>query len=81
MSVFLGIAIFLIWWWLAFFAVLPLGAESAHEAGEPTPSGFEPGAPKVHRLGAKALLAAGIAAILWLVTAWAISVDLFNMRP
>lgn len=81
MSPFLGVAIYLILWWLAFFAMLPVGAQSAHEAGEAVTPGAEAGAPRRHRLGVKALWASAIAAVLWLFVAWAISVDLFNMRP
>ena len=80
MSPIMGIAIYMIIWWLVFFAMLPIGAQSAHEAGEEVPAGFEAGAPRVHKLGMKALWAAGIAAVLWLGVAWAISVDLFRMR-
>ncbi|HYD85869.1 MAG TPA: DUF1467 family protein [Vitreimonas sp.] len=81
MSPFLGIAIYLILWWLAFFTMLPIGAQSHHEAGEEVVPGAERGAPRVHKLGQKALWAAGIAAVLWLGVAWAVSVDLFEMRP
>ncbi len=80
MNLFLGIAIYIILWWLAFFALLPMGARSAHEAGETYVPGAEHGAPKVHRLGLKALLASAIAAIVWLAVAWAISVDLFRVQ-
>ncbi len=80
MNLFLGIAIYIILWWLAFFAMLPIGAQSLYEADEAAPPGVERGAPKAHRLGLKALLAAAIAAALWLFVAWAISVDLFAMR-
>lgn len=81
MSLFLGIAIYLILWWLSFFVMLPIGAQSHHEADEDVPAGSERGAPRVHRLRQKALWAAGLAAILWLVVAWGVSVDLFNLRP
>lgn len=81
MNLFLGIAIYLIVWWLAFFTMLPLGAQSLHEADEQAVAGVERGAPKSHKLGLKAALATGIAAIVWLFIAWAISVDLWNMRP
>lgn len=80
MNLFLGIAIYLIVWWLAFFVMLPMGAQSHHEAGEETVPGAERGAPKVHNLRLKALIAAGIAAVAWLGIAWAISVDLWGMR-
>jgi predicted secreted protein len=81
MNLFLGIAIYVILWWLAFFTMLPLGAQSLHEADEQAAPGVERGAPRAHRLRLKALLAAAIAAIAWLGVAWAISVDLFNVRP
>lgn len=80
MNLFLGIAIYLIVWWLSFFVMLPMGAQSHHEAGEETVPGAERGAPKVHNLRLKALIAAGIAAVAWLGIAWAISVDLWGMR-
>jgi predicted secreted protein len=81
MSLFLAVAIYVILWWLVFFALLPIGAKSAHEAGEQYVPGAEHGAPKVHRLGLKMLLAAGIAAVLWLAVAWAVAVDLFRLYP
>ena len=80
MNLFLGIAIYVIVWWLAFFVMLPIGATSMHEADEAAAPGVERGAPRAHRLGLKAWLASGIAAVLWLFVAWAISVDLFSMR-
>jgi len=80
MNLFLGIAIYVIVWWLAFFTMLPLGAQSLHEADEAAAPGVERGAPKAHGLKRKALLATAIAAIAWLGVAWAISVDLFSMR-
>jgi predicted secreted protein len=79
MNLFLGAAIYVILWWLAFFAMLPLGAQSLHEADEEAPPGVERGAPKSHRLGMKALLASAIAAVVWLGVAWAVSVDLFRV--
>jgi predicted secreted protein len=81
MSPLLGVAIYLILWWLAFFTVLPIGAQSHHEAGDDIVPGSEPGAPRVHKIRQKALWAAGIAAVLWLGVAWGVSVDLFGMRP
>jgi predicted secreted protein len=81
MNLFLGIAIFVILWWLSFFTMLPMGAQSAHEAGEKYIPGAEHGAPKIPNLKLKALIATGIAAVLWLFVAWAISVDLVGMRP
>jgi predicted secreted protein len=80
MNIVMGLAIYFILWWLAFFAVLPIGAHSLHEGDEAAVAGVERGAPKTPNLGFKALLAAGIAALLWLGVFWAVSVDLFKMR-
>jgi predicted secreted protein len=79
MNIFLGIAIFVILWWLVLFTLLPMGAQSAHEAGEQYAPGAEHGAPKVHNLRRKMAIATGIAAVLWLGVAWAISVDFFHV--
>jgi predicted secreted protein len=80
MSLFLGMAIYIVIWWLCFMAVLPYGAESLAERGEAAEPGIERAAPKHHRLGLKVVLASAIAAILWLGVAWAVSVDLIGMR-
>jgi predicted secreted protein len=76
----MGVAIYFILWWLAFFLMLPIGAQSAHEAGEEVVPGAERGAPRAPNLRAKALWAAGIAAVLWLGVLWGISIDVFGMR-
>jgi predicted secreted protein len=81
MNIFLGIAIYVILWWLSFFVMLPMGAQSLHEADEAAVPGVERGAPKSHHLKKKMLLAAIIAVPIWLFVAWAISVDLVGMRP
>jgi hypothetical protein len=39
MNLFLGMAIYVIVWWLAFFVMLPIGAQSHHEADEETVPG------------------------------------------
>jgi predicted secreted protein len=80
MTPLLSAAIYIILWWLSFFIMLPMGAQSFHEAGDDVPAGSESGAPRAPGLGRKALFAAGIAAVLWLFVAWAVSVDLFGMR-
>ena len=79
MSPVLGVAIFIILWWLAFFCTLPIGAKSHHEAGEAVPPGSEVGAPLAHRLPFKALLATAIAAPVWLFVYWSVSHDLFHV--
>lgn len=80
MNPIMSIAVYFILWWLAFFTMLPMGAHSPHETDETTTPGVDRGAPRAHRLGLKALLAAAIAALLWLIVAWAVSQDLFMVR-
>lgn len=80
MNPLLGAAIYVIVWWLVFFTVLPIGAQSPHEGEEASVPGVDRGAPKAHNLRLKALLAGAIAAVVWLGVAWGVSVDLFHMR-
>ena len=59
MSPVLGVAIYVLLWWLSFFVMLPIGARSAGEAGEGVAPGHDAGAPLTPNLGKKALWAAG----------------------
>jgi predicted secreted protein len=52
-------------WWLAFFALLPIGMRSHGEDGTVIP-GTEPSAPAAPRLWLKAIGALVIAIVLWL---------------
>jgi predicted secreted protein len=76
----LGLAIYIILWWIAFFAVLPLGVRNLEEAGEETHPGVERGAPHRPDLWKKALIAAILAAIAWAVVFYAVQTDLFSVR-
>ncbi|MGE0829261.1 MAG: DUF1467 family protein [Hyphomonadaceae bacterium] len=76
----LGVAIFIIVWWLAFFAVLPIGAKSFHEADEAAPAGAERGAPQKPLLWIKVIWAAGIAIVVWIGVFLAVQADLFGVR-
>ncbi len=79
MNLFLAFGTYFIVWWLCFFMVLPLGAQSAHEAGEALEAGLEAGAPRAHKLGRKALFAAGLAAIVWAGGYWALASGLVKL--
>jgi predicted secreted protein len=65
---FLSIAIYILWWWMAFFVMLPMGVRNLDEAGVEA-EGHERGAPSAPDLKRKALWASGIAAVAWIVTA------------
>lgn len=77
----LGIAVYIILWWIAFFLMLPIGAKSPHEAGEAAEKGHEPGAPRFHNLGRKAAYAAGVAALLWVVAVFVVIPNVFKPPP
>jgi predicted secreted protein len=63
-------AIYLMIWWVTFFAVLPLWNVSHHEAGVKTVEGGDPGAPLTTNLKKKVwintLLASGIWVLLFI---------------
>ncbi len=61
-------AIYLMIWWVTFFAVLPIGGNvSHHEAGVDTQKGNDPGAPVTHNLGKKVRLNSLVALAIWVV--------------
>jgi predicted secreted protein len=62
----LGIAFYLVIWWTLFFAVLPWGVKTQHEAGEVVP-GSERGAPAVPHLWWKVLANTVLSAVVWLI--------------
>lgn len=71
MTIFTGIAIYLIIWWTVLFAVLPLGGKTYISEGiEPPVKGMDPGAPIEPRLKYKFVLTTLIAAVVW-VLVWA----------
>lgn len=60
-----AIAIYFVVWWIVLFAILPWGVKNAHEAGEATLEGNEPGAPVRHQMGKKALITTIVSAIVF----------------
>lgn len=74
----LNIAIFIIWWWLALFAMLPIGVRRVEEID--VAQGHDSGAPQRPLLVKKAVWAAGAALVLWAITALCIWLDPFHIR-
>lgn len=64
MDPFTAFAIFILFWWVTFFAVLPFGVRSSAEAREATLPGNDEGAPVQPQLLRKALITTGIASVL-----------------
>ncbi len=52
-----AIVIFILVWWCAFFAMLPIGVEGRWEGPEDNIAGADPGAPRAPNLRKKALWA------------------------
>jgi len=76
----MSVAVYVILWWLAFFMMLPMGAQSLHEADEAAAPGVERAAPVKPRLWMKALWAAALAGVLWFGVYLAVQADLFAVR-
>jgi len=72
----IGIAAYVVIWWVVIFAVLPFGVRASEE-GDP---GHAAGAPAQPHLLVKALVTTGIATVLWLALYWAVQHDLMNFR-
>ena len=64
MSVVSAIFIYLVIWWTALFAILPLGARSHWEEGIPTPGGGDPSSPVNPNLKRKFFTTTWVAAVL-----------------
>ena len=62
-----AIAIYFVVWWIVLFAILPIGVKNAHEAGESTLEGNEPGAPVEHQMGRKAVITTVVSAIVFAI--------------
>ncbi|MGH7032322.1 MAG: DUF1467 family protein [Stellaceae bacterium] len=76
MSWFIGIATYVVIWWVTIFAVLPWGVRPAAE-GDP---GRRAGAPRNPRLWRKAAITSVVAGIVWLVVYWAVTMQLIDFR-
>jgi predicted secreted protein len=57
-----GIYVYILAWWLALFAILPLWVTPS----EPGDAGHDPGAPQRPLLGRKLALSSVVAAVIWL---------------
>ncbi|MEO1136406.1 MAG: DUF1467 family protein [Pseudomonadota bacterium] len=75
-----AIVIYIIWWWVAFLAVLPRNIQSRWEAPDDGVDGADPGAPTDPMLKQKAWLATKLAFVLSLVTIAIVLSGIFNFR-
>jgi predicted secreted protein len=76
MSWLTGVAVYVIIWWVVLFAVLPWGAAPPDK---PQP-GHATSAPAKPRMGLKALITTGIAAVIWAAVYALVQSDLISFR-
>lgn len=81
MSIAAIVVVFTIAWWLVFFLLLPVGVVTPEEADEPVEKGNAESAPVNPRIGLKAFWATVFAAILTLVSYWAITSGIVSLAP
>ena len=74
------IVVFIIWWWIAFLAVLPMGVTSRWEDSDDGVKGADPGAPQDPQLKKKAFRATVIAVVMTAISAAIIVSGIFNFR-
>ncbi|WP_374763931.1 DUF1467 family protein [Yunchengibacter salinarum] len=75
------ILVYVIAWWMVFFASLPVGVRAQNESEEGVTQGTAPSAPENPNLGKKALWASLIAAGLTLIYYLVATSDLIHLRP
>ena len=81
MGIVTGILVYVILWWLSFFAILPIGIRSqAEDADFEAAPGIDPGAPMNPNLLRKALITSIVAALLWVITYVAITQNFYSFR-
>lgn len=76
MNWFIGIAAYVIIWWIVIFIALPFGVRRVDEPE----TGHDAGAPQNPRLKLKAAVTTVVAGLLWLALYWAVNADLVDFR-
>lgn len=76
MSIFSGIVVFVLIWWMVFFCSLPFGIQNIEK---PT-DGSMPGAPIDPGLKKKAIVATIISCVVWVIIYLIITSDLISFR-
>lgn len=74
------ILVYVIAWWMVFFAVLPFGVRSQHETEEGVTEGTEPGAPANPMLKKKILITSLIAVVITTAYYFLATSDLITFR-
>jgi predicted secreted protein len=75
MNWFTGVASYVVIWWVVVFAILPWGVRPAEDE-----MSQRAGAPANPRIGLKAVVTTGIAAVLWGILYIIVSSDIWSFR-
>ncbi len=67
MSILTSIAVYILFWWIAFFCVLPIGIRSQSEDQTDSVAGGDPGAPVNPRIFKKAIWASLLALFFFIL--------------
>ena len=75
-----SVIVYVMIWWIVFFAILPVGIKSNKEVFRDSIEGFDPGAPKNPKIGKKFFITTIITSILFLVLYYIVYLGFFNLR-
>jgi|TARA_B110001452_G_scaffold228098_1_gene203322 predicted secreted protein len=75
-----SVIVYVMIWWIVFFAILPVGIKSNKEVFRDSIEGFDPGAPKNPKIGKKFFITTIITSILFLVIYYIVYLGFFNLR-
>lgn len=75
-----ALIVYILIWWLVFFATLPRNVKGVWENREDYPPGIEPGAPQDPQMKKKFIRASLIAAMIWVPVMLVIASGIFNFR-
>ncbi len=80
MNPFSAVVVFIIIWWLVFFAMLPIGVTGRWEGEEDGVKGADPGAPVAPNLKKKVIMTTVVASVLSAITIGVILSGVVNFR-
>jgi len=76
-----GIVLYVVFWWVVFFTMLPIGVKTPGDLGEAAGEGHADSAPVRPYMWRKVLAASLIAAVLWGGYYWLQGSGLITLRP
>ena len=75
-----SIIVYVLIWWIIFFAILPIGIQSNKEKFRDKIEGVDPGAPNNPKIARKFLITTIITSIIFIVIYYLVEFNLLNLR-